>query len=63
MISTNYYDISIVIDPEDNMFGQRLGVVYSGFTGKKLGTVNYNRILETGQPEEVDDYINSNMNY
>ena len=63
MRHTFKYDISIVLDPDDTTFGKRVGVVYSAYTGRKLGTVPYNKVLESGHPEEIEDYINSNMKF
>ena len=60
MISTYRYNISIVLDA-DNYPGRRKAVVYSAFTGHMLGYVHYDSVLESGCPEEIDDYVNSNL--
>ena len=62
MISTHSYNISIVLDADDYP-GRRKAIVYSTYTGRKLGTVPYDKVLESGQPEEIEDYINSNMKF
>ena len=62
MISTYKYNISIVLDADDYP-GRRKAIVYSAFTGQKLGSVNYDPVLESGCPEDIDNYISSNMRF
>ena len=60
MIQTLHYNISVILDDD----GYRFLDVYSAFTGQKLGTCPYNKIIESySHPDEVDDWVNSNMKF
>ena len=60
MIQTFHYNISVILDDDGNRYLN----VYSAFTGHRLGTCHYNKIVESySSPEEIDDWVNSNMKY
>ena len=60
MIKTFKYNISVVLDDDRG----RILEIYSALTGRHLGWCHYNSVVEHySHPDEVEDWVNSNMNH
>ena len=58
MIDTYKYKVVVILNEND----ERVLAVYSPYTGQYLGWCHYTPLVESyTAPEEIDDYINSNM--
>ena len=58
MKHTGIYNIEVAYDIDD---GINVITVYSPYTGGILGIIHYDDVIEKGTDDEINDYINSNL--